>query len=432
MPQGNRMRRGSGGIMGTQDRAATSEGVVDRWAAFRLPAFRNYWLAGLGSRFSVQVQTVAVAWQVYDLTSDPLYLGLVGLTQFLPALVFVLVTGAVADRYSRKRIILMCMALEGLAALGLLAMSLGPTPPVAVILGILLVLGAARAFLNPARQAIVPNLVPQSVLANAISLNSTSVQFSTIAGPVLGGLLYGLGPAAGYGGALALSVAGMVLAGRIGPTAQQAAEAGQRAWEMLGAGFRYIWREKIVLGAISLDLFAVLLGGVTALLPVYARDILEIGPTGLGLLRAAPAIGAIAVGFWLMAHPIRRGAGVAMFGAVAGFGICTLVFAVSELAWLSILALALAGGFDMLSVYVRNTLIQLWTPDTLRGRVNAVNQLFIGTSNELGAFRAGTSAALIGAVPAVVLGGVGTLVVAGLWARWFPDLRRVQHLDRAD
>lgn len=404
----------------------------DRWAALRGAGFRNYWIASLGSRFSVQVQTVAVAWQVYDLTRDPLYLGLVGLTQFLPSLMFVLFTGAVADRYSRRTVMVLCMLVEALAAAGLLWLGLSAEPPVVIILAILLVLGTARAFLNPARQAIVPNLVRPADLANAISLNSTGVQFATIAGPVLGGLLYGLGPAAAYGGALLLSLGGVWFGLRLGTIAQLGAEAGQSAWRMLGAGFHYIWREKIVLGAISLDLFAVLLGGATALLPVYARDILDIGPVGLGILRSAPAVGAIVVGFWLMSRPVRRNAGLAMFAAVAFFGLFTLVFALSKVVWLSALALALMGGCDMLSVYVRNTLIQLWTPDALRGRVNAVNQLFIGTSNELGAFRAGGAAALIGAVPAVVIGGIGTLAVAGLWARWFPDLRRVQHLDRAE
>jgi len=273
----------------------------------------------------------------------------------------------------------------------------------------------------------MPNLVPPEDLPNAIAMTSTAQQAATICGPVAGGLLYAVQPAAAYGVTLALLLlsAGLMLS--IPQPAQRRAP-GYATWEKLSAGVRYIWREKVVLGAISLDLFAVLLGGAVALLPVYAADVLQVGPEGLGMLRAAQAVGAIIVSLYLVTRSIRNHAGLYMFGFVALFGIFTIVFGVSTLLWLSLLALAIMGGADMVSVYIRETLIQLWTPDYVRGRVNAVNWVFIGASNELGAFRAGMVAAVIGVVPAVVFGGLGTIAVAGLWAWWFPELRRVRHL----
>lgn len=396
--------------------------------AFRNPGFTSYWIALLCNGFGVQIQTIAVAWYVYDLTRDPLDLGLIGLSQFLPALLLVLVTGAVADRFSRRRVMSLCLLLMALCGAGLMALTAEARPDVRYIFALLALFGAARAFYNPARQSLVPNLVPAGELQNAIAVNTTAAHIGTICGPVAGGLLYGVHPHAAFGTALALFALASVFVFLI-PQPAQRLQKGHPTWETLSAGFRFIWQSKVILGAISLDLFAVVLGGATALLPVYARDILEIGPLGLGLLRAGPAVGAIAVGVYLMANPISNHAGRIMFAAVAGFGVFTIVFALSETVWISVAALMLVGGTDMVSVYVRGTLVQLWTPDELRGRVNAVNQLFIGTSNEFGAFRAGGSAALIGPVAAVVVGGAGTLAVAGLWIRWFPALARIRRLD---
>lgn len=398
-----------------------------RWVAFRYPGFPSYWAAMLLSGFAVQIQTVAVGWQVYDMTRNPLDLGLVGLSQFAPALVLVLITGAVADRYSRRRIMSLCLLVEGLCAAGLLFLTYAGNSNVLLLFGLIGLFGTARAFHNPAREAIVPNLVAAEHLPNAITVNTSARQIATICGPVAGGLIYGLSPEHAYGTTVALLVLSSMLIALI-PKPPQRLSVGHATWESLSAGFRYIAKEKVLLGAISLDLFAVVLGGATALLPVYARDILEIGPLGLGLLRAGPAIGAIAVGFYLMANPITDHAGRIMFAAVAGFGAFTFVFALSETVWLSVASLILIGGFDMVSVFVRGTLIQLWTPDDLRGRVNAVNHVFIGASNEFGAFRAGATAALIGTVAAVILGAAGTLAVAGLWYRWFPELRNIRNL----
>jgi MFS family permease len=408
--------------------ASPEAAAPSRGASFRSAGFTPYWIALIASGFAVQIQTVAVGWQVYDLTRDPLDLGLVGLSQFLPALLLVLVTGAVSDRFQRRSVMSLCLAAEAACAVALLVFTLAEMTDVRVIFAILVALGTARAFYNPARQSIVPNLVPPEHLGNAITLNTTAVQVATIAGPVSGGLLYGLAPEAAYIAAAALLVGAAVLL-RFIPPLQQKITQERATWKAFLAGFQYIWRAKIVLGAISLDLFAVLLGGTTALLPIFARDILEVGPWGLGLLRAAPAIGAISVGLYLIANPIRDHAGMIMFAAILLFGLSTLVFGVSRIVWLSIVALIVMGCADMVSVYVRNTLIQLWTPDAVRGRVNAVNQVFIGASNELGGFRSGVSAALIGTVPAVVIGGVGTLLVTALWLKWFPELRRTRHLD---
>jgi MFS family permease len=397
-------------------------------AAFRHPAFLRYWLSRFLATFATQVVSVAVGWQVYDLTRDPFDLGLVGIIQFAPALILVLVTGAAADRFGRRRIMGLATALEALCALALVALAMrgltGPGP----IFAVLAIFGVARAFLGPAAASLVANLVPPEDFANAVAWNSSAWQTATIVGPVAGGLLYGISAEAAYGFAAALMIAASVLILSIPKPAQQT-ETRQPTLSSLFDGFRYIWREKVVLGAISLDLFAVLLGGAVALLPVYARDILVLGPWGLGLLRAAPGMGAIFVAMWLAGHPIRDHAGYIMFGCVALFGVFTCIFGVSTIPWLSIAALALLGASDMVSVYVRETLIQLWTPDRLRGRVNAVNMVFVGASNELGEFRAGTMAAFIGTVPAVVFGGVGAVGVAVLWAVLFPQLRRARHLD---
>jgi MFS family permease len=398
-------------------------------SAFRHRGYLLYWLSRFAATFATQIISVAIGWQVYDLTRDPFDLGLVGLAQFLPSLALVLVTGAAADRFNRRLIITLCLCVEAIVCLALLGFTFAQLTVVWPIFAMLAVFGVARAFFGPASQSLLPNLVPVEDLSNAIAWNSSSWQIATIVGPVAGGLLYGVSAFAAYGVALAIMAGAAFLAVVIPKPPQQRSKQAT-SLETLFAGFRYVWSEKVVLGAISLDLFAVLLGGATALLPVYARDILHAGPWGLGLLRSAPGAGAILVALWLSQRPIRDYAGMVMFLFVAGFGLFTVVFGFSSLIWLSVLALAIMGACDMVSVYVREILIQLWTPDQVRGRVNAVNMVFVGASNELGEFRAGVMAALIGAVPAVVFGGIGTMAVAALWALWFPQLRRIRRLDR--
>ena len=397
------------------------------WAALRHRGFARLFVARLAAAYATQIVSVAVGWQVYDLTRDPFDLGLVGLVQFAPALVLVLVTGAAADRFNRRLIVAICMGIEGLCAGALLVFTLSGEIRVSQIFVVLFAFGVARAFLNPAQQSLIPNLVPADTLASAIALSSSTWQIAVITGPVAGGLLYGVGAAVPYAVGLALFAVAVVFALLI-PKPPQKIVPEPATWTTVVAGFRYVWREKIVLGAISLDLFAVLLGGAIALLPAYARDILEVGPWGLGLLRSAPGVGALSMALYLAFRPVRDHAGLIMFACVILFGLFTLVFGLSTMVWLSVLALALAGAADMVSVYIRETLIQLWTPDAVRGRVNAVNMVFVGASNELGEFRAGSVAALIGVVPAVVMGGVGTVAVAVIWMFLFPQLRKARHL----
>lgn len=407
----------------------TSSGPDDRFAAFRHGAFLRYWLSRFFGTFSTEIVSVAVGWQVYNLTGSQFDLGLIGLVQFLPSLLLVLITGVTADRFGRRLIMGLAVLLEAVCAATLLLFTWAGLTSALPIFGVLLAFGVARAFFGPASASLVANLVPAKDFANAVAWNSSAWQTATIVGPVAGGLLYGLSADAAYGTATVLMLTAAALVFSI-PKPPQMAGAGEKpTLETLLAGFRYIWKEKIVLGAISLDLFAVLLSGAVMLLPVYAKDILAVGPWGLGLLRAAPGIGAILVAVWLAGHPIRDHAGTVLLIFVALFGVVTIVFGVSTITWLSILALALLGATDMVSVYVRETVIQLWTPDAVRGRVNAVNSVFVGASNELGAFRAGTMAALVGTVPAVVFGGVGAIAVAGIWAYAFPALRNVRRLD---
>ncbi|MDT6939596.1 MFS transporter [Brucella pseudogrignonensis] len=400
---------------------------ADRYAAFRHTSFKKYWAARFLSAFAVQIVSVAVGWQIYDQTRDAFNLGMVGLVQFLPALLLVLLTGAAADRFGRRLVMGLSLILEaGVTAFLLLLTLLSDFEPI-IVFAALLVFGIARAFLGPSSASLVVNLVPTEDFANAVSWNSSAWQVATIVGPVAGGLLYGISHLAAYGVATVFLISGSVLIFSISKPRQHTTMEERSLTSML-AGFRYIWKEKIVLGAISLDLFAVLLGGTVALLPIYARDILDLGPWGLGLLRSAPGIGAVLTAIWLAGHPIRDHAGRVMFVFVGLFGLFNIIFGVSTLVWLSIIALALAGAADMISVYIRETLMQLWTPDHVRGRVNAVNMVFVGASNELGEFRAGLMAAAIGAVPAVVIGGIGSIVVAAAWAAMFPQLRKARNL----
>jgi MFS family permease len=388
-----------------------------------------FYLAALGfAGFAVQIMSVSVGWQVYDLTRSALNLGFVGLAQFLPALLLVLVTGLIADKFNRRLIIGICLMLEVVCACGLLIFTQSGFNDIWPVFVILAGFGTARAFMNPAADALAPNLLPKEALAHGISLGSMMWQITTITGPVAGGLLYGISGTFAYGVAVCLMVTAIICVGLIG-TVPQENHAAETNLSTLLAGFKFIKSEQIVFGAISLDLFAVLLGGAVALLPIYARDILETGPWGLGLLRAGPGIGAIAMAAYLAKFPIKDKAGIILFLFVAAFGLFTIVFGISKSVPLSIAALALMGACDMVSVYVRETLMQLWTPDNVRGRVTAVNRVFIGASNELGEFRAGVVAAWLGAVTAVAIGGAGTMAVAFLWSRWFPELRKAKKLD---
>ncbi len=395
------------------------------WTALRHRGFAFFIAMRIISQFGTQIISVAVGWQVYDMTRNPADLGLVGLFQFAPAFFLILVTGAVCDRYNRRLIAAICFFAEAVCAAVILYLTWHGSITVGTIFFLLLLFGTGRAFVNPATQSLVPNLVPEKDLSSAIALSSSSWQVATVVGPALGGVLYGIGPEIAYGAATAFFLIGATCALLIPKTAQKTT-AERPTWQSLSAGFRYIWSEKVVFGAVSLDLFAVLLGGAMALLPAFARDVLDVGPWGLGFLRSASGVGSLAMGLYLTSRPIRDNAGRTMFIAVCLFGCFNIVFGLSTIVWLSILMLFLMGTADMISVYIRETLIQLRTPDWVRGRVNAVNMVFIGASNELGAFRAGMVAALIGIVPAVVIGGIGTVAVAGLWAYWFPDLRRIR------
>jgi MFS family permease len=357
-------------------------------------------------------------------TGNPLDLGIIGLSQFLPFVILILPAGQIADRYDRRRIVLGCYLLEAVCAALLLRFALVGIESAIPIFAIMALFGVARAFSQPTGQALLPNIVPAGAFSNAVAVNSSSLQVATIVGPALGGLVFLAGAPVVYAAVLALLLGAAFLIFGLRHGGRGAGEALESVGDIL-SGVRFVRSHPVVLGSISLDLFAVLFGGATALLPVFASDILHAGPTGLGLLRAAPAVGAAlaagAVGF----RPIRRRVGPTMFACVAIFGVATLVFAVSTSFWLSMVTLAVLGAADMVSVYIRHLLVQLETPDAIRGRVSAVNSVFIGASNELGEFESGLTAALFTVVPAVVIGGVGTLLVTGLWAILFPRLRRL-------
>ncbi len=380
------------------------------------------------SRFSSQIATVAVGWQIYHLTGSALYLGLAGLVQFLPTLVLVFVAGHVADRYDRRRVLQCCqtvsLAVATLLALGTIQGWLTP----AMIYAALALIGAANAFEHPTSAALLPAAAPEGHLQQAMALATAGNQLATIAGPALGGFAYALSPGAPYlimaaFWGIAIFLTGAIVLERL------AANREKPTLSSLFEGVRFVRSHPAVLGTISLDLFAVLLGGATALLPIYARDILETGPWGLGLLRAAPAVGALLMTFVLARYTIRHRVGLRMFQAVIVFGIGTVVFALSQSIWISLIALAVMGAADTVSVVIRFSFVQLSTPDHMRGRVGAVNYLFINASNQLGEFESGVTAALFGVVPAAVIGGVGTIAIALLWMKLFPSLRKVERLE---
>lgn len=403
-------------------------------AAFEFSNFRLYQIARFCIVFCTEMQSVAVGWQVYEITHRPLDLGLTGLVQFLPGVVLFLVAGHTADRVDRRKLLTACYAGYGLSSLLLLLVTLHEEAlhhagTVAPIFAILFLVGIVRSFSMPASRALLPQLVPDEHFQSAVAWNSGIFQGATIMGPALGGLLYAFirGPAVVYGTALFAAAIAVVTTLKIQAQRQRRSREPFTIKTVL-AGFNYIWRHKVVLGSISLDLFAVLLGGAVALLPVYAKEILQTGPWGLGMLRSAPAIGAGVMALLIAYKPIRRRAGATMLWCVGGFGVFTMVFGFSRSLPLSLLSLVFVGAADMVSVVVRGVLIQVETPDEMRGRVNAVDMIFIGASNELGEFESGLAAQWLGAVPAVVLGGLGTIIVTVLWARMFPELRRADRL----
>lgn len=397
--------------------------------AFTYRDFAAYQVARLFTVMATEMQSVAVGWQVYEITKRPLDLGYVGLAQFLPTILLFLIAGHAADRFPRRNIVTLCYAGLALASTLLLLLTLRGAHSVYAIYGVLVLVGVVRSFNGAAGQSMVPQLVPEEHFPNAVAWAQTVFNAATIIGPALGGLIYAVfrGPAAVYASSMVAAAVSVVAASRIQLKAPTRVREPMTLSTVL-AGFRYIWQKKLILGTISLDLFAVLLGGAVALLPVYAREILHIGPWGLGILRSAPAVGAVSTAVLLAHRPLRRHAGVTMLWCVAGFGVLTIVFGLSRNLAVSLIALLLLGASDMVSVIIRGTLVQLSTPDAMRGRVSAVNSLFIGTSNEFGQFESGLTAHWFGTVPAVVLGGVGTLVVIAIWAWLFPELRGTDRL----
>jgi len=387
-------------------------------------------LGGIGG----QAQTVTIAWQVYiiarlhgDVRHSAFALGMIGLAQFLPVAFLTLTAGETADRYDRRKIAATCMVGQVLIGACLVALTLAGVTVVWPLYVVAVAFGSTRAFLNPAVTALGPMLVPRELLPRAIAWNSLAGQVGSISGPVVGGLLIIISPAAAYTASLCLYLISSAAFLLIRAETKPAAQAGSR-WTLVKEGLAYVWNNKIVFGAISLDLFAVLLGGATALLPVFAVDVLHVNSTGFGLLKAASATGAATVAVYLASRPIRRKAGLFMFSGVALFGASTIVFGLSRSLGLSVAALAVLGAADMLSVYVRQTLVQIVTPDAMRGRVGAVSMLFIGASNELGEFESGVVARFLGPVMGTVFGGVGALIVTGVWASIFPALRKADRL----
>ena len=412
------------------DAAASSARALLRQRDYML-----FWLSRSLGSLGVTVQSVAMGWQVYALSRRTLDVGhasfnvaLIGLITFAPLLFLALPAGASADHYDRRRIMALCYLAELVPAAILAAAETLHVASVPRYLGVALIFGASRSFYQPALTALAPMLVPRELLPRAIAWNSLAGQFASIIGPAVAGLLIKVSAAAAFEAAFGLYLAGLVGVLTIRTAARPKQQAGSR-WALMQEGIAYVWSNKVVFGAISLDMAAVMLSGATALLPAYARDVLQVGPQGFGLLRAAPSAGAAMIAIWLSMRPIRAGAGWKMLLGVALFASATIVFGLSRLVWVSVASLAVLGGADMLSVYVRQTLVQLVTPDPMRGRVAAVSTLFISASNELGEFRGGLVARFVGAVNAVVWGGVGALIVTGLWARLFPALRRADRLE---
>jgi MFS family permease len=403
---------------------------------FAIRDFRFYWTARLASTIGQMAMVIVIGWQVYDIarrTMDQhhaaLQLGLIGIVQFVPLFVLTLVTGWTADRVDRRYIARASIALEIFCALVLGGLAWSGSTSLPALFAVAALLGVARAFAGPALSALAPNLVPREILPRAIAMSSIAWQSGAIAGPALGGYLYAFAPHLPYAVAAGLFILSLFCMFMIRPIPRTAIGGSRNPWRQMVDGLHYVRKNRLVLGAISLDLFAVLLGGATAMLPVFARDILHAGPTGLGHLRAAPAVGATLTALFFAYRPLKHDVGVKMLAAVGVFGAATIVFGFSRFMPLSLVCLALLGAADMFSVYVRQSLIQLYTPNEMRGRVGAVSSLFISASNELGEAESGFLAALIGPVAAVVGGGAGAILVTFLWARWFPELRRARSFD---
>lgn len=406
--------------------ASSADSIPSR-SVLRQKPFLFYWCARVLTALAYQGIGVAVGWQIYEITGSAWYLGLVGLVQFLPLFFLTLVVGQVADRFDRRVIASICQLAQALAA-GVLAWgSIAGWQSKETILGVLLAAGVARAFEGPTMQALVPRLVQPAQIARAVTLSLSAFQTASIVGPALGGMLYAHGPSTSYAscGILFLGASAFISRIRI-PQAEAQRE--PVSLKSVLAGIEFIRSRREILGAISLDLFAVLLGGATALLPAYAKDILLTGPWGLGLLRSAPALGALFMSIILSLYPLRKRCGRTMFVAVAVFGVATIVFGISSSFLLSLGALAVLGAADMISIVIRQSLVQIRTPDHMRGRVSAVNSMFVGTSNQLGEFESGVTAAWFGIVPAVLIGGIGTIVVVLIWWKLFPPLARVDSL----
>jgi MFS family permease len=417
------------GLGGLRLATAISGGEAGGRVAFTYPAFRLYEVARFFVVVALEMQTVAVTWQIYEITHRALDLGYVGLAQFLPGILLFLVSGHVADRFNRRNLMILCIAGFALCSGLLLATSSTHYRSIGPIYAVIVLLGVVRAFNGPVGRALLPQLVREEHFQNAVAWHSTVFQTATILGPSLGGLVYALfrGPSAVYAGSLMSGLVAAACALQIRLTSPKRDREPVNAKTVL-AGISYVWNHKIVLGSISLDLFAVLLGGAVALLPVYASEILHTGPWGLGILRSAPAVGAGAMAIFIAHRPLKSRVGVTMLGCVGAFGAFTILFGLSKSLLLSLVALIFVGASDMVSVVIRATLVQIATPDAMRGRVNAVDMIFIGASNELGQFESGLTAHWFGTVPSVVIGGIGTLAVTGLWAWMFPALRKAESL----
>ncbi len=406
---------------------------TDPYAALRIPEFRLYISARFFVTLAIQIQSVVVAWQVYELTKDPLSLGLIGLAEAIPSIAVSLYAGHIADIMQRKKIILACIATLLVCSSVLLLFTFQPADffasnGVAPIYAVIFLSGIARGFLSPALFSFMPQLVPRELYSNAVTWNSTLWETATIAGLALGGLIYILGIKAAYSVDVLLTLSGLILITGVGNKPLPPISSEEGVAEKIKAGLRFVFHNKIILSAISLDLFAVLFGGAVALLPIFADEILHVKSAGLGFLRAAPSIGALMMAFYITHNPIQKNIGKILLYCVAGFGVCMILFALSKNFWLSLGILVISGGFDCVSVIIRSTLLQTLTPENMKGRVSAVNHIFVGSSNEIGMFESGVAAKLMGTVPSVIFGGCATLAVVGVTAWISKSIRALQRL----
>ena len=396
------------------------------------PFFAKFWVSRILSSTSFQMLSVAIGWQMYELTQDAFSLGMVGLAQFIPMLLLTLFVGQIADRYDRRRIVYLSLVIEALTAVFLLIGSINGWLGREEILLAAALIGACRAFEGPTANALLPQIVSRYVLPRAVSMSTTAIQTALILGPSIGGLLLGFGASLVYFVAAVALMLSALFTYIVKVKQVKNRKGATVSLRSFFSGLEYVRSKPIIFGAISLDLFVVLLGGATALMPIFAQDILQTGPWGLGLLRAAPAVGAIIVSAVLAFYPLEKSVGKTLFGAIAVYGLATMVFALSSNLALSLLALMVIGGSDVISMVIRSSLVQLQTPDELRGRVNAVNSLFTGTSFQLGEFESGVLAGFVGAVPAVLIGGIGSILVAGLWMVMFPSIRKLESLTKME